>query len=556
MSRPAFKIVATVCFLAIGACGQDNTSKTFNNEFTRNDVQAVIVENTGSYGRPIGTTSEEAQQFFDQGLRLTWGYFFPDAAASYLEALRHDPNNPMIYWGLAMASGPNPNSRYTGTPDDPKGSAKRAIEIAADLSDSADEVTRAMIKAVVIRYDNERYPDQAKRDSAYLSAIRDLYQRYPDDPDIVAMYADAFMVTMPWTYWSDDGSPAAGTAEVIAALEASMDRHPMHPGTNHLYIHMLEASTQPERALPQAERLPEIMPVAGHIVHMPTHIFVRVGEFEKAIDLNERSVAVDKEFQDQWGELPYPDFVTYPLSARLHATHSQDFIRYAATMNGDYERALEAAEAAEKIVLARAPLSNGRTQRTIAATWLLHKVFENWEAILTGDGPPEHGHQYLDGLWAYVTGSAYVGVGSLNEARFALESLAELAATDTPDEIRVLVTPPSTILKLAEFDLGGQIALAEGNTAAAIEALRSAVEIEDGLGYMEPPDWPHSTRIALGEALMAAGDTESAEAVYREDLDWNRGNTWAMAGLCASFAAQGKVSEECEQVPAFKTPSQ
>lgn len=536
---PVIAAAIALGFLIAG-CVTRSDGPAVDNEFLRDGVQAVLVDGSGSYSRPIGADSETAQQFFDQGLRLTWGYFFPDAAASFLEALRHDPHNPMIYWGLAMASGPNPNSRYTGAPDDPKGAAKRAIGIARALSASATEADRALIDAVHVRYDDATYPDRETRDRAYLDAARSLYQRYPGDPDVAALYADAFMVTLPWTYWDENGDPAPGTAEVVAALEDSMSRHPMHPGTNHLFIHLLEASDQPERALPQADRLADIMPGAGHVVHMPTHIYVRVGQFDKAIEYNEQSVAADQRFQAQWGDLPYPDFVTYPLSARLHATHAYDFIRYAATLKGDYERALKAARNAEQIVLARAPLSNGRTQRTVAAVWLLHKIFADWDAILTGDGPPEPGHQYLDGMWAYVTGSAHAAKGNLGAARAELERLRVIAARDGTDTVLVLVTPPSTILELAARDLEGEIALASNDYDAAIEAFSAAVEIEDSLGYMEPPDWPHPSRLMLGHSLLDAGEAQMAEAVFREDLAWNRNNGWSLSGLCESLEAQGE----------------
>jgi len=521
------------------ACGGD--AATDSVETAEAQPLAVLIDGSGTYSRPIGTKSAEAQAFFDQGLRLTGGYFFPDAAATLLEARRQDPNNAMILWGLALASGPNPNSRYTGAPDDPKGAAKEFIEQAYAMRESVSDVERDLIEALYIRFDDETYPDRDARDQAYLEATRELHARYPEDPDVAALLADAFMVTLPWTYWDENGDPAPGTQQVVDALEASMALHPDHPGTNHLFIHIMEASDEPERALPQADRLESLMPVAGHIVHMPTHIYVRVGDQDKAIAFNERSVAADERFKTQWGDIPYPDFVTYPLSARLHATHAYDFIRYAATIKGDYERALEASANAEQVVLSRAPLSNGRAQRTVAATWMLHKIFGNWDAIVKGSGPPEAGHQYLDGMWAYVRGSALNGTGDLAGAKAELEELSALANAAQPDSVLVMVTPPSYILKIARLDLAGEIALSEGRIEDAVAAFEQAVEMEDGIGYMEPPDWPHPMRLSLASALMTAGQPGRAEAVYREDLDWNRNNPWAMKGLCESLKALGKT---------------
>lgn len=541
-------LLSVAVALTLGAAGSRGAEATSEN------VRAVLVDGTGTYSRPISTDSAEAQKFFDQGLRLTWGYYFPDAAASYLEALRHAPEHPMILWGLAFATGPNPNSRYMGAPDDPKGEGKRAITKARELSSSpgVTATERDFIETLCVRYDTERYPDRDARDRAYLEATRALHERHPDDPDATALYADAFMTASPWTYWERSGAPRKGTLEVARALERSMEAHPDHPGTNHLYIHLFEASSEPEKALAQADRLESLMPGAGHIVHMPTHIYVRVGDFPRAIAWNERSIAADQRFLEQWGELPFPPFTTYPLSARLHATHAHDFIRYAATIEGNYARALEAAREAESVVVSVAGLDNGRAQRTVAAVWLVHKIFGKWDAILEGEGPPKRGYPYLDGMWSYARGSAFAAMGRLAEARDELVKL-EAQAQSPEAEGLVMVTKAKTVLCLAALGLSGEIAEAEGRPHDAVTAFEKAVTLEDGFGYMEPPDWPQPMRLSLGAALLASGSAERAESVYREDLAWNRDNGWALFGLWKSLEAQGREAEAREAQARFET---
>jgi hypothetical protein len=449
----------------------------------------------------------------------------------------------MIYWGLALATGPNPNSRYMGLPDDPEGEGKKAIEAARRHRARASQAERAFIDALYTRYDTSTYPERDARDRAYLDAAKALAEKFPDDGDAVSLYADAFMTSSPWTYWDRTGAPMPGTREVAAALERVIDRHPDHPGANHLYIHLFEASLEPERALPHADRLEALMPKAGHIVHMPSHIYVRVGDYARAISSNERSVAADEAFMAQWGETPFPSFTTYPLSATMHATHAQDFIRYAATVQGNYETAIELARASEEVVLRTRGLDNGRAQRTVAMVWLVHKIFGQWEALLAERGPPEKGYLYLDGMWHYARGSAYVGLGRLDEARAELEKLEAVARASSLEELLVMANPASKVLQIAVLGLKGEIAQKTGELDAAIDAFEAAVELEDTFGYMEPPDWAQPMRHYLGAALVDNGRYHYAERVYREDLSWNQNNGWALFGLWQSLRGQGKDDE-------------
>lgn len=509
---------------------------------------AVLVEGTGKYTRPISTDSELAQKFFDQGLRLTWGYYFPEAIASHQEALRHDPDHPMIYWGLALALGPIPNSRYFRFPDDPLGEGKKAIDRARELIDKASEKERAFIEALYVRYDSSTIADRDARDDAYLKATKALMELYPEDPDAVGLYADAHMTTTPWNYWDEAGLPRKGTEEVAAALEKLMERRPDYPGANHLYIHLIEASPTPERALPQADRLEALMPIAGHIVHMPSHIYVRVGQYAKAIATNERSVAADEKFLAIWGDHPFPMIGTYKLSAQFHASHAYDFIRYAASVQGNYEKAIEIA----RISAERTPqhrIEHGMGQRNLATVWLVHKMFGKWDALLAEDEPME-GYPYIEGMWRYARGSAYVGRGNLAQAEEELATLHTIAKEKALESVLTMAAPATTILKLAALGLEGEIKQAKGDLEGAIAAFESAVRIEDTLPYMAPPDWAQPMRHYLGAALLEAGRAKEAEKVYREDLSWNQNNGWALFGLWQSLRDQGK-SADGEQVRAL-----
>ncbi len=506
---------------------------------------AILIESTGTYTRPITTDSPLAQQFFDQGLRLTWGYHFPESIASHQEALRHDPDHPMIHWGLALALGPNPNSRAGGLPDDPQGEGRRAIERAMELVERGNEREQAFVRALHRRFDADTYPDRDERDQAYLAATRALFEQYPDDPDAGALLGDAYMITRRGReYWDDGGQPLPGTAEAAAVLEQVMETRPDHPGANHLYIHLLESSNAPERALDAADRLAALMPGVGHIVHMPGHIYVRVGQHTRSVEHNQRSAEVDGEFLAAWGSLEFPQIGTYFLSAQNHRRHAYDFIRYSAAIQGNYAQAVQAATDARGHE-PEARVRQGQAHKTIAARWLVHKMFGRWTELLAEDRVME-GSQYLDGMWSYTQGSAHVGLGSLEDARTNLERLTAVAADPESETVRRNANTVATLMELASLGLEGEIKEAEGDLEGAIEAYRAAVVIEDGLDYTEPPDWPQPMRHYLGAALLEAGEAEEAERVYRRDMELNRNDGWALFGLWQSLEAQGRKAEADE----------
>ena len=511
---------------------------------------AVLVPGSGSYSRPITTDSALAQEFFDQGLRLAWGFYFPESIASYQQAAALDPNSPMPWWGMAHAMGPNPNSRYARMPDDPQGEGLKAIEKARALIDNATDLERDLINALYVLYDKSSIADDQARDGAYLTAMRELNRRHPLDPDIAALYAAAYMSIRRWDYWDADGNPKDETMPVAQALERIIDADPTHPGVLHLHIHLLEASLEPGRALVSADALEATMPIAGHVVHMPAHIYVRVGQYQRAIQSNIRSQEVDKAFAEIWGDHPLPNIGTYPLSHKMHAGHAIDFIRYAATVQGNYDVAYEAALAAK----ARAGMGGrdiNRAQKSLAAPWLVNKILGRWDQLV-GQSPSHSGTPYLDGIWAYAQGSALLASGDLEGAEAQLARLKEIAAAPNADEYRVGATPASNILKLSSLGLAGEVLEAKGDLEGAIAAFAEAVALEDTNNYTEPPDWAQPMRHYLGAALLAAGRPEEAEAVYRRDLLWNQNNGWALFGLYQSLTAQGKTNDASAAREAFE----
>jgi tetratricopeptide (TPR) repeat protein len=435
-------------------------------------------------------------------------------------------------------------------PDDPKSEGLKAITKALKLIRNADPRERDMINTLHILYDKESINDDNERDLAYLNAARELHEKYLNDPDITALYAAAYMNIGRWNYWNKDGSPVGATGDIAGALEESFKCHPNHPGTNHLYIHLMEASRVPERALPSADRLAATMPMAGHMVHMPSHIYVRVGQFEKAVASNVRSQEVDKEFLELWGDRPLPHLGTYPLSAKIHAPHAIDFIKYAAVFQGNYQAAIDAAT---KLVSNINPsrYKRGRAQKQVSGICLTNKMFGKWEAIL-GSPAIASGTPYLDGIWSYCRGGAFIGKGNLSSARLELGKIWRVISLNDIDSNPIGPTPVSSILRLAALSLSGEIKQADGDIKSAIADYQAAIAIEDKNAYIEPPDWPQPIRHYLGSALLESGRNTEAEEVYRQDLAWHQDNGWALFGLWQSLAAQGKPDEAAKTLEKFQ----
>ena len=511
---------------------------------SKEDPKAILIDGSGTYSREISTNNPLSQNFFDQGLRFAWGFYFPESIASYQESSRLDPDHPMPYWGMAHAMGPNPNSRYARMPDDPKGEGLNAINKALEKIQNADPLEKRIINALYVFYDKESIPDPKKRDQAYLDEMRILNNEFPDDPDIAALYAGSYMSIRRWDYWDSDGTPKGETIEVAEALEHIIKSGQSHPGVYHLHIHLIEASMEPERALVSANALESTVPIVGHVVHMPAHIYVRLGQYQKAIDNNIRSQKVDLELSKLWGDMPLPNIGTYPLSHKIHAGHALDFIRYAATVQGNFEIANKAAWNMANRIKGEAVMVMGG-QKRVSAPWLVLKIFGKWDEILSLE--PEHqGTPYLDGIWSYVIGSAHIAKGNFDLAKIELDKLNNLANSPNADQYRVGATPASSVLKVAAYGLQGEFFSAKGEHLKAVHSFQKGVNLEDQNNYTEPPDWAQPMRHYLGAALLKLGEFQEAEKTYRRDLQWNQNNGWSLYGLYKSLELQGRKTESKE----------
>ncbi|MBV1879581.1 MAG: hypothetical protein KUG79_18205 [Pseudomonadales bacterium] len=540
----ALIIIMLLQAFAMSGCNQQadttqsngNGNHTTTEQLNGNIVHAIIVPDGGTYSRKISTTSVDTQKFFDQGLRFAWGFFFPESIASYQQAALTDPDHPMPYWGLAHAMGPNPNSRYARMPDDPKGEGLKAIKKAIARIDRASPLEARLINALYILYNKDAIADDKQRDQAYLAAMRTLNAENPDDGDIAALYAAAYMSIARWNYWNIDGEPLAETEAVARALEHIMDNNLLNPGVLHLHIHLVEASLTPERALISANALEATVPIAGHIIHMPSHIYVRVGQYDRAIDSNLRSQVRDKEFAKIWGDLPLPNLGTYPLSHKIHAGHATDFIRYAATIQGNYQVAIDAAE---KLKGMAAHSTMRGYEKNIASPWHLNKIFGQWQKLINHT-PSHQDTPYIKGLWAYSLGSALANTGDIKGANVQLDNLRAIIRAPEVNNSIVSVVKVSDLLSIAAHGLAGEIAFVSDDLDNAIIAFKAAVAIEDQSNYTEPPAWAQPMRHYLGKALLAANKPGEAENIYRRDLRWNAENGWSLYGLYLSLKAQGK----------------
>ena len=538
------KLIAVACSLLIlQGCAKESAAPV-KNEIEVGETFAVIVPGGGTYSRTISTDSEETQIFFDQGLRFAWGFFFPESIASYQQASLTDPTHPMPYWGMAHAMGPNPNSRYARMPDDPKGEGFKAITKAKELIGRASPLEAQLINALYVLYDKKSIADDEERDRAYLAAMRELNRQHPDDSDIAALYAAAYMSIARWNYWGIEGDPLDETLPVALALEHIMQTDLTNPGVLHLHIHLLESSLTPERALISADGLEATVPIAGHIVHMPSHIYVRVGQYDRAIESNVRSEQKDKEFAEIWGDLPLPNLGTYPLSHKIHAGHARDFVRYAATIQGNYEVAIKMANLLKANSQGHGHMLRGY-EKNMASPWQLNKIFGKWDKLI-GQTASHSDTPYLRGMWAYSLGSAYANTGDFERANKQLEILRAILDESEVDKTRVTVTSVSGILTLAGHGLQGEIKEAKGDLDGAIASYRLAVELEDKGNYTEPPAWAQPMRHYLGAALLKAGKPAEAEKVYRRDLRWNAENGWSLYGPHQALAAQGKTKLAAE----------
>ena len=499
-----------------------------------------LLKGLGTWHHRISTTSPEAQRYFDQGLRLTYGFNHDEAVRSFERATQLDPDCAMCHWGIAYALGPNINLPMEGKTE-PR--ALAAIRRAVDLKTRATAGERALIEAMAVRYGEPAGAARAERDAAYADAMRKVAAKFPADIDAQTLFADAMLNLRPWNQWTRDGKPQPGTLEVVGVLERALARQPAHAGACHFYIHAIEASETPERALPCAERLPVLMPGAGHVVHMPAHVFLRVGRYEAAARANIAAVEADKRYFAAHAAKPG----VYPM---FYAPHNLHFLWSAYLLSGQQEKALTAARA----LAGRVKLEEARTTASLEVflppAILTLARFGRWDAVIAEPAPPAE-LRYATGLWHYARGLAFAARKDSPSAEVELKRVRALS-TELKDDMIIVLNPAPALLKLAAEVLAGRIAAAERRFDQAVTHFRAAAGMEDALTFDEPPAWYHSARNLLGETLLEAGRPAEAAAAFRDDLRYLRETGWSLSGLERALRAQGKAQEADDAARRFK----
>jgi len=489
---------------------------------------AELLEGLGNHVHPIATKSEQAQQFFNQGIALIFGFNHDEAARLFARAAELDPASPMPHWGIALALGPNYN-----LPAMPEREAKawKAIEKAVELCKKSPANERAYVNALVERYSKDPSVDRKNLAIAYKDAMKQITIDYPDDLDAATLYAESLMNLRPWALWSSDGQPAEDTLEILNVLEGVLRRDPNHPGANHYYIHAVEASKNPERALPSAQRLGSLMPGAGHIVHMPSHIFLRVGDFETSAVVNKTASEVDRRYVERSGQ-------SKGFYSLMYYSHNLHFVSYVRMMQGKFDESLDYARRLRKNVdgeVDAMPMLGSYA----AFEWLILTRFSKWNEMLAQVEPKEK-DRFVNAMYRYSRALAYAGLGRVKEAQAEQERLVEIAG-QVSDKDALMNNSTRAVLEVGLAELEAKIARARKDIDSEISNLRRAVALQGKLNYMEPPEWHYPVREALGGALLRAGRAAEAEDVFRSDLSVNPRNGRSLFGLIEALKSQGKT---------------
>jgi tetratricopeptide (TPR) repeat protein len=490
--------------------------------------QAVtLIAGIGNAHHPVSSRNSEAQQFFDQGLRFIYDFNHDEAARSFQHAAELDPKLAMAYWGVAEAVGPNYND--PADPDRYK-HAHDAVQRAVDLSVSASVSDQAYIQAMAKRFPADPKSDLRKAAEDYRDAMRQVVKEFPDDLDAATLFAEAGMNLHPWGLWHTDGTPEAGTEEIVSTLESVMKRDPNHLGAIHYYIHSVEASANPERALAGADKLAALAPNAGHIVHMPAHVYIRTGDYEAAVKTNEQAALVDRAYIKATGVQGI-----YPM---MYYSHNLHFIAMCAAMNGNYAESRKNADLLVANVgphVKDMPPLEGFMTIPVAVEIRFH----HWNEMLKMP-QPDAGMKTATVFWHFGRGLALAGTGKVTEAESEYKIVSDAEAATPPDVIfqMPINNKAKDIMKIAKDVLGAEIAVAKKDNSGAIAMLREAVAIQDTLKYGEPPDWFFPVRESLGGVLLMSGDATGAEKVFRDDLARNLRNPRSLWGLHQALLLQ------------------
>src|SRR5215468_4776533 len=494
---------------------------------------AQLFEGLGNFHRAVTSSSPQAQQYFDQGMRFLWAFNHDEATRSFAKAAELDPQCAACYWGVALTVGPNYN--LPGMEQPRARVAAEALQRAQEQAGHASAVEQGLIAALATRYPASEPLDPAKLEAvtrAYANAMRELAQRFPQDLDVQTLCAEAAMNVHAWKLWSADGQPAEGTPEIQSRLESVLRRDPHHPGANHYYIHVMEASQHPEKALASAERLPGMMPSAGHLEHMPAHILQRVGDYEQAAEANRHGIAADHAYLSASSP---PDYYA------MYFAHNYSFLAFSAAMEGRKAETLAAVQGVVATVPVDMVLTMGDSGWILAQPYAALVRFGLWDEALAL-GAPDARAPGLTAGYLYGRGVALAARGRLDDARAALAQLHQLTAT-VPADAQAGFNSLQGILAVAEPIVAARIAATEQHNDEALARLREAVAAQDKLAYNEPADWFFPARHLLGAQLLIARQAAEAAHVYRVDLKRNPANGWALYGLATALRAQGKTAE-------------
>lgn len=482
----------------------------------------------GSHSRPVEGASPRAQRYFDQGLTWTYAFNHDEAIRSFEEAARLSPQCAMAWWGIALCHGPHINNPVMS--EERSTLAWQALEKAKAAIDNASPVEKSLIEALSARYAWPIPADRVALDKAYADAMERVYRQYPNDHDVATLYVESLMDLQPWDLWTLDGQPKGRTLEVVSVLEKVLAANPRHPGAAHLYIHAVEASKSPERALASAETLRTLVPMSSHLVHMPSHIDARVGAWDKAMESNRVAMAADRKYRKL---SPKQDFY------RIYMSHNSGFLAFACMMAGRSEEGIRAAKAAVDGVPAEWALHNAAL---VDGYMTIHmealKRFGKWDEILALPSPSAQ-LKFTTAMWRAHRAIAFAAKGDIPAAQRERDAFVT-ASKEVPEGAIAQINPAHNVLKLAGLVVDAEIAYAGSDYEVAAAHLKEAIAIEDRLIYMEPPDWMLPVRHTLGTVLLDAGQPAEAERVYREDLAKWPNNGWSLMGLSQALKAQGK----------------
>ncbi len=509
----------------------------FQNAASANEAEsneARLYAGFNGYQRVITTDSAEAQALFDQGIQLMYGFNHDEAIRSFQAAAALDPAAPMPWWGIAYSHGININDPEMG--EARSKAAREAADEALKRMEAGSPVEKALIRAVSTRYEWPAPEDRFPLDQAYADKMAEVYVAFPEDQDVAVLYAEALMDLQPWDYWDNDGKPRGRALEMVQILESVIEKNPDHPGANHFYIHAVEASKNPDRAVPAAERLESLVPGSGHLVHMPSHIYIRVGRYADAVDSNAQAVEADRAYFEKASD---------PNMYAIYYAHNLHFLAYAAMMSGRYEDAIKAARDLERD-MPEEPLRAfaGLIEGIMPTTLHVLVRFGKWEQILE---EPEYADYRLvsRAVRHYARSIAYSALGQADKARKEMAAF-EGAIAAVPEDWYIFNNKVDTVLPIAKAMVEGELLFSEGKSEEAFATLRRGIEAEDALIYDEPPGWMLPVRHSLGALLMAEDRYAEAEAVYREDLEKNRNNGWSLIGLQQALIAQDRPGEAGE----------